>query len=81
MSMHNRVLLCALLPRLALECTVNLCIACKGFLLACKSRKIAQDPGCVHVERVLLLMGTLCASIKLKLSCTVHNNTAELQLK
>ena len=54
----------------ACGCTVHLFIKRKGFPLVCKSIKM-QDPGGMHVEGVLLLLGTVYFSIKFKLSCTV----------
>ena len=40
------------------------CIERKGFPFACKSIKM-RDPSCAHVQRELLLTGTVCASISL----------------
>ena len=37
----------------------------------CVNQQKTCVPGCVHAERLFLLAGTVHASIKFKLSCTV----------
>ena len=56
--------------RLACACTVHSSVTHEGFSFACKLAKMCVH-GCAHAIRVILNAGTMHASIKFELSCTV----------
>ena len=57
-------------PELARACTMHSCVTREGFRLRVNLQK-TRVHGCAHEVRAILNAGTVLASIKFKLSCTV----------